>query len=240
MTLDGTNTWVLSAPGARRAVVVDPGPEDEGHLAAVVAPRRSAARGSRSCCSPTGTWTTARRRGRFAGRRGRRRCGRWTRRSGWGRRAWRAGTSSSWTGSPRGGGDARAHRRLAVFVLPDSGGLLTGDTVLGRGTTVVAHPDGRLADYLDSLRRLERARADARCCGPAARARAGPAPTRLGVRPGYLRAPGGAARAGAGGGRGRRRGRRAGRRAGLRRRDRALWPAAELSVRAQLEYLGVR
>jgi glyoxylase-like metal-dependent hydrolase (beta-lactamase superfamily II) len=27
--------------------------------------------------------------------------------------------------------------------------------VLGRGTTVVAHPDGRLADYLDSLRRLE-------------------------------------------------------------------------------------
>jgi glyoxylase-like metal-dependent hydrolase (beta-lactamase superfamily II) len=32
--------------------------------------------------------------------------------------------------------------------------VLTGDTVLGRGTTVVAHPDGRLADYLDSLRRL--------------------------------------------------------------------------------------
>ena len=32
--------------------------------------------------------------------------------------------------------------------------MLTGDTVLGRGTTVVAHPDGRLGDYLDSLRRL--------------------------------------------------------------------------------------
>jgi glyoxylase-like metal-dependent hydrolase (beta-lactamase superfamily II) len=32
--------------------------------------------------------------------------------------------------------------------------VLTGDTVLGRGSTVVAHPDGRLADYLDSLRRL--------------------------------------------------------------------------------------
>jgi glyoxylase-like metal-dependent hydrolase (beta-lactamase superfamily II) len=32
--------------------------------------------------------------------------------------------------------------------------VLTGDTVLGRGTTVVAHPDGRLADYLASLRRL--------------------------------------------------------------------------------------
>jgi glyoxylase-like metal-dependent hydrolase (beta-lactamase superfamily II) len=32
--------------------------------------------------------------------------------------------------------------------------LLTGDTILGRGTTVVAYPDGRLADYLDSLERL--------------------------------------------------------------------------------------
>jgi glyoxylase-like metal-dependent hydrolase (beta-lactamase superfamily II) len=32
--------------------------------------------------------------------------------------------------------------------------VLTGDTVLGRGTTVVAHPDGRLGDYLDSLRSL--------------------------------------------------------------------------------------
>jgi glyoxylase-like metal-dependent hydrolase (beta-lactamase superfamily II) len=32
--------------------------------------------------------------------------------------------------------------------------VLTGDTILGRGTTVVAHPDGELGPYLDSLRRL--------------------------------------------------------------------------------------
>ncbi len=32
--------------------------------------------------------------------------------------------------------------------------MLTGDTVLGRGTTVVAHPDGRLGAYLSSLQRL--------------------------------------------------------------------------------------
>ena len=38
------------------------------------------------------------------------------------------------------------------FVLADA--VLTGDTILGRGTTVVAHPDGVLADYLSSLRRL--------------------------------------------------------------------------------------
>ena len=32
--------------------------------------------------------------------------------------------------------------------------LLTGDTVLGRGTAVIAHPDGVLGPYLDSLQRL--------------------------------------------------------------------------------------
>jgi glyoxylase-like metal-dependent hydrolase (beta-lactamase superfamily II) len=40
------------------------------------------------------------------------------------------------------------------LLLRDDGALLTGDTVLGRGTTVVAFPDGRLGDYLDSLQRL--------------------------------------------------------------------------------------
>jgi glyoxylase-like metal-dependent hydrolase (beta-lactamase superfamily II) len=29
--------------------------------------------------------------------------------------------------------------------------VLTGDTILGRGTTVIAHPDGSLGPYLDSL-----------------------------------------------------------------------------------------
>ena len=42
------------------------------------------------------------------------------------------------------------------FVLPDA--VLTGDTVLGRGTTVVAHPDGVLAEYLASLRPRARQR----------------------------------------------------------------------------------
>jgi glyoxylase-like metal-dependent hydrolase (beta-lactamase superfamily II) len=40
------------------------------------------------------------------------------------------------------------------FLLAEAGALLTGDTVLGRGTTVVAHPDGELGAYLGSLRRL--------------------------------------------------------------------------------------
>jgi glyoxylase-like metal-dependent hydrolase (beta-lactamase superfamily II) len=40
------------------------------------------------------------------------------------------------------------------FLVPADGAVLTGDTVLGRGTTVVAHPDGQLGAYLDSLDRL--------------------------------------------------------------------------------------
>jgi len=33
-------------------------------------------------------------------------------------------------------------------------GVLTGDTILGRGTTIIDHPDGRLDDYLESLETL--------------------------------------------------------------------------------------
>jgi glyoxylase-like metal-dependent hydrolase (beta-lactamase superfamily II) len=33
--------------------------------------------------------------------------------------------------------------------------VLSGDTILGRGTTVLDYPDGKLADYLASLDRLE-------------------------------------------------------------------------------------
>ena len=40
------------------------------------------------------------------------------------------------------------------FLVPADRAVLTGDTVLGRGTTVVAHPDGELGAYLASLDRL--------------------------------------------------------------------------------------
>jgi glyoxylase-like metal-dependent hydrolase (beta-lactamase superfamily II) len=63
-------------------------------------------------------------------------------------------------------GDVITAAGLSLHVLPTPGhtadsvcfqladAVLTGDTVLGRGTTVVAHPDGKLADYLASLRLL--------------------------------------------------------------------------------------
>ena len=45
---------------------------------------------------------------------------------------------------------------VSLLVAGDDGvvRLLTGDMVLGRGTTVITHPDGDLAAYLDSLARL--------------------------------------------------------------------------------------
>ncbi|TFI17573.1 MBL fold metallo-hydrolase, partial [Micrococcus endophyticus] len=52
------------------------------------------------------------------------------------------------------------------FAVPDAGAhgaVITGDTILGSGTTMLDHPDGTLTDYLASLRRLEAA-GRSRCC----------------------------------------------------------------------------
>ena len=114
MTLEGTNTWVLMAPEATEAVVIDPGPQDEGHLQAVC--RLVAARGARV----RETILTHAHLDHAAG-------------------------------APRFGHTADS----LSFVLEADHALLAGDTVLGRGTTVVAHPDGELASYFESLERLQ-------------------------------------------------------------------------------------
>lgn len=41
-----------------------------------------------------------------------------------------------------------------VVRVDEPAGVLTGDTILGRGSTVVAYPDGQLGPYLESLARL--------------------------------------------------------------------------------------
>ncbi|GAB3265063.1 MBL fold metallo-hydrolase [Kineosporia babensis] len=154
MTLDGTNTWILSAPGSAEAVVVDPGPDDEKHLAAVLEAVR--ARGAkvvqtllthghadhseaaRSFAELTGAPVRA------------------------------LDPAHRYGGEGLGDGDVVAVQGLRLevvatpghtrdslsFLVPQTRSLLTGDTILGRGTTVVAHPDGRLDSYLASLDRL--------------------------------------------------------------------------------------
>ncbi len=150
MTLDGTNTWVLREPGGRRSVVVDPGPPDPGHLDAV----RSAA-GEVAVVLLTHHHLDHSEAAReFAASVG---CG------------VRALDPVLRLGSEGlGEGDVVAADGLEVhvvatpghtadslsFLVPAEQALLTGDTVLGRGTTVVAHPDGQLGAYLGSLDRL--------------------------------------------------------------------------------------
>jgi glyoxylase-like metal-dependent hydrolase (beta-lactamase superfamily II) len=151
MTLDGTNTWLLRAPDAAATVVVDPGQDDDAHLEALLA-----AAGDVALVLVT--------HGHFD-------------------HSQAAAALHARTGAPvravdpahcHGGGDplpdgetiTAGGVRLEVlatpghtsdsasFVLDDGAGVLTGDTILGRGTTVVAHPDGVLGPYLDSLQRL--------------------------------------------------------------------------------------
>jgi glyoxylase-like metal-dependent hydrolase (beta-lactamase superfamily II) len=151
MTLEGTNTYVLRAPGALASVVVDPGPLDESHLVAVGA------------LGPVALILLT---------------------HGHPDHAEGAHVFQEMTGAPM----AAVEPRLVVDAEPLRGGatftdvggltvrtlatpghtsdsvsfvvdedvpaLLAGDTILGRGSTVVAHPDGQLAPYLDSLARL--------------------------------------------------------------------------------------
>jgi glyoxylase-like metal-dependent hydrolase (beta-lactamase superfamily II) len=148
MTLDGTNTWVLRAPGVERCVVVDPGPLTEEHLVAV------------SEQGPVAVILLTHGHDDHSGG-----AARLAELTGAPVRALDPAHRLGDEGLVEGDVVASAGLELRVlatpghtadslsFQLPDA--VLTGDTVLGRGTTVIAHPEGVLADYLDSLHRLE-------------------------------------------------------------------------------------
>nr|WP_083450617.1 MBL fold metallo-hydrolase [Luteipulveratus mongoliensis] len=149
MTLDGTNTWVLSEPGHDEVVVVDPGPLDEEHLAAVLAlvAERDARVGLTLLTHNHFDHAES--------------ADRWAELTGAPVRG--AGIGEPFADDERivvGDLDIRAiltpgHTRDSVsFVLPSDRVLLTGDMVLGRGTSVVAYPDGDVSSYLTSLDRM--------------------------------------------------------------------------------------
>jgi glyoxylase-like metal-dependent hydrolase (beta-lactamase superfamily II) len=239
MTLDGTNTWVLCEPDADSAVVVDPGPDHEGHLRSVLsAVEARGARVSRILLTH----------GHLDHSEGARRFAELT-----GAPVLaldplqRLGSEGLTEGDVLHSGPLEVHvvatpghtSDSLSFVLPADAAVLTGDTVLGRGTTVVAHPDGRLADYLASLQRLG-SLADGGAFDTVLPGHGPVLANAPDVIRGYLA---------------HRRERleqvRAALAAGDRTPrqvvervyadvDRALWPAAELSVRAQLEYLRTR
>ena len=150
MTLDGTNTWVLLEPGSTEAAVIDPGPLDEGHLRAVVAAVEE--RGARVAQTVLthGHADHAEGAGRFAEL-----TGAPTRAVGRGHDDLSDGDVVRVGGLELRVVATPGHTSDSLsFALPADHALLTGDTVLGRGTTVVAHPDGELAAYLSSLERI--------------------------------------------------------------------------------------
>ena len=148
MTLDGTNTWVLRGPGSDEMVIVDPGPDDSAHL------ERIAALGTISLVLIShkhGDHTDG--------------IDELVDRTGAVVRSVGSGFLRG-LGGPLVDGEVidAAGLRITVmatpghtadslsFVLDDA--VLTADTVLGRGTTVIDNEDGSLRDYLESLRRL--------------------------------------------------------------------------------------
>lgn len=230
MTLDGTNTWVLRAPDQEFGIVIDPGPQDEGHLARIAehAPigfilithgHPDHVEGARRLSAILGgTHVIAANPAHCVGA-----------------ERLARGESLGGFGFEISALDTPGHTADSVCFLVESGAeeaVFTGDTILGRGTTVVAHPDGDLGDYLASLELLSAyddipalpghgpALAD---CAAAARFYLAHRRARLDqVRQAVA---GGAASA----------------RQVVERVyadvDRSLWPAAEWSVRAQLAYL---
>jgi glyoxylase-like metal-dependent hydrolase (beta-lactamase superfamily II) len=236
MTLDGTNTWLLSEPESPLAVVVDPGPLDEGHLRNVVDTAERAGKRVALTLLTHGHADHAEGAARFAELTGTK-----VRALD---PAFRLGDEGLDAGDvvETGGLELRVvatpgHTSDSLsFHLPADHAVLTGDTVLGRGTTMVAHPDGRLGDYLDSLRRLRSLTTDGGVHtvlpghGPVLEDAQGAIEFYLAHRAHRLAQVETAVEEG-------------------HRRpeevvahvyadvDRSLWPAAELSVRAQLEYL---
>ncbi|MER5961042.1 MBL fold metallo-hydrolase [Streptomyces sp. NPDC002057] len=239
MTLDGTNTWLLSEPGSDLAVVVDPGPLDETHLRQVIETAGKLGKRVALTLLTHGHPDHAEGAGRFAELTG---------------TAVRALDPALRLGDEGlGAGDVVTVGGLEVRVVPTPGhtsdslsfhlpadrAVLTGDTILGRGTTMVAHPDGRLGDYLDSLRRLRSLTVDDGVHtvlpghGPVLEDAQGAVEFYLAHRASRLAQVETAVENG-------------------HRTpaevvahvyadvDRSLWPAAELSVRAQLEYLRER
>jgi glyoxylase-like metal-dependent hydrolase (beta-lactamase superfamily II) len=151
MTLEGTNTWVLRVPGERDCVVVDPGDDDPAHLERVAAQGPVAlvllthrhpdhAAGARRFPALTGAPVRALDPSLVLG----------SEALGDGDVVAAAGCELRVLATPGHTSDSLS------FVLdgPATPAVLTGDTVLGRGTTVIAHPDGALGPYLASLRRL--------------------------------------------------------------------------------------
>lgn len=151
MELDGTNTWILRAPGSPDCVIVDPGPPKHGkHIKKLADEDVALILITHRHFDHTGGIKRLHRR---TGAPVRARADEFTRQA----RPLQdrevidvAGLRITVLFTPGHTGDS-------VSFLVDCDGqraMLTGDTILGRGTTVLDPADGSLNDYLNSLNRL--------------------------------------------------------------------------------------
>jgi len=155
MTLDGTNTWVVGDPDRGAPVVVDPGPLDARHreavlaacqgvIAAVVLTHRHPdhAQGAAALAELGGCGVRAAdpelQRGPSGLQDGD-----------------ELSVPGAWIRAYATPGHTTDSFSLLVRGEDSTSRLVTGDTVLGRGTTVIIPPDGDLASYLESLTRLQ-------------------------------------------------------------------------------------
>jgi glyoxylase-like metal-dependent hydrolase (beta-lactamase superfamily II) len=149
MTLEGTNSWVLRAPGQRGCVVVDPGPDDTRHLDRLVEQgpvelillthhHVDHSEAARSFSERTGAPVRALDPRLCLGAEG----------LGPDEAVGAAGLDIRVVATPGHTTDS------LCFVIDGDGSVLTGDTVLGRGTTVLGDHHGALGEYLGSLDRL--------------------------------------------------------------------------------------
>ncbi|QFG27202.1 MBL fold metallo-hydrolase [Actinomadura sp. WMMB 499] len=159
MTLDGTNTWIIAEPDADEVVVIDPGPKDGVHLRRVA--DTIAARGQRAGL----VLLTHGHPDHSAG------AERFVKLAGGDAKVraldprHRLGDEGLAEGDvvTTGGVELRVMETPGhsddslTFWLPADRAVLTGDTVLGYGTTVL---EGKLGDYMSSLDRLRRFSAD--------------------------------------------------------------------------------
>ncbi|SIO90625.1 Zn-dependent hydrolases, including glyoxylases [Nocardiopsis sp. JB363] len=153
MTLEGTNTWILREPGARGVVVVDPGPHDERHLERVARTVQEQGaqvqmtllthrhfdhtEGSRYFAELTGAPVHAVDPGMRLGGSGLED----------GQVITADGLELRVIATPGHTDDS------VCFLLESDSAILTGDTILGHGTSVIDGDDG-LAPYMDSMYRL--------------------------------------------------------------------------------------
>ena len=155
MTLDGTNSWVLRGPGAHGSLVIDPGPADDAHLARLAQggvelvlithrhPDHTEAVDAfaRLTGAPVRAIDPA-----------------WCRGAdplGDGERVGAGGMVLEVLATPGHTSDSACFALLTGEGDPPLA-VFTGDTVLGRGTTIIAHPDGALGPYLEALHRLRK------------------------------------------------------------------------------------